>query len=233
MKVTHFSIFMIQLQGVMLGAFILYLIVFHVMPQPGQERLSAAEKQRRATAMEERVRKIYEAYAPEKLDTVPMLLDKYRGALEKLIATLVEKYGPEPTHRAYPRFAPLDTTFCGAWNVKSIHKSDGVVQVSIAPLKGDEDRAGYASGPEAKQALEKLLFGTRSQCEAAFRKDREKAGLLKAMVQHAESVALKDCGARKIYMDDYERDVYAIFEGHFLSVHLEWEIRMFPDGDSD
>ena len=47
MKVTNFSIFMIQLQGVMLGAFILYLIVFHVMPQPGQERLSAAEKQRR------------------------------------------------------------------------------------------------------------------------------------------------------------------------------------------
>ena len=27
--------------------------------------------------------------------------------------------------------------------------------------------------------------------------------------------------------------VYAIFQGHFLSIHTEWTIHMFSDGDSD
>ena len=241
---------LVMLQGGMVGAFILYVIVFHVMVQPGADRpepwdLSAAEKRRRLAAKEERVRMMYKTYAPEKLENVPMLLDKYRGSLGMLIGALVEKYGPEPPARAEVhdknevsdneavRFAPLDAYLCGSWNDKSIHKSDGVVEVKIAPLKGDEDTAGFVSGPDAKQTLEKLLFGSRSQCEAAFRKDRTTAGVLKAMVEHAESVQLKDRGARKVYLDDYERDVYAIFQGHFLSIHAEWTIHMFSDGDSD
>ena len=50
--------------------------------------------------LEARVRAMYATYAPEKLDNVPMLLDKYGGALEKLIGALVEKYGPEPSAEA-------------------------------------------------------------------------------------------------------------------------------------
>ena len=55
--------------------------------------------------MEARVRRMYEAYAPEKLDNVPMLLAKYGGALDKLISALVEKYGPEPSAEAHDTMA--------------------------------------------------------------------------------------------------------------------------------
>jgi density-regulated protein DRP1 len=45
---------------------------------------------------EERLRSFYEKYVPEKVDTIPSLLEKYAGKEEKLFAALVKKYGPEP-----------------------------------------------------------------------------------------------------------------------------------------
>ena len=45
---------------------------------------------------EERLRAFYTKYVPEKLDSVPSLLEKYAGREEKLFTALVQKYGPEP-----------------------------------------------------------------------------------------------------------------------------------------
>lgn len=46
--------------------------------------------------IEERLRAFYEKYVPEKVESVPSLLEKYAGKEEKLFTALVQKYGPEP-----------------------------------------------------------------------------------------------------------------------------------------
>ncbi|KAG7345706.1 translation initiation factor SUI1 [Nitzschia inconspicua] len=50
---------------------------------------------------EERLRKFYELYVPEKVSDVPSLLEKYAGKEDKLFLALVKKYGPEPDDPYY------------------------------------------------------------------------------------------------------------------------------------
>ena len=45
---------------------------------------------------EERLRAFYEKYVPEKVDSIPGLLEKYAGKEDKLFVALTKKYGPEP-----------------------------------------------------------------------------------------------------------------------------------------
>jgi density-regulated protein len=45
---------------------------------------------------EQRLTAFYEQYVPEKIDSVPGLLEKYEGKEEKLFEALVKKYGEEP-----------------------------------------------------------------------------------------------------------------------------------------
>mmetsp|Transcript_7677 Transcript_7677/g.10949 ORF Transcript_7677/g.10949 Transcript_7677/m.10949 type:complete len:261 (+) Transcript_7677:131-913(+) len=49
----------------------------------------------------ERLTAFYEKYVPEKIDSVPALLEKYEGKEEKLFVALVKKYGPEPEDPYY------------------------------------------------------------------------------------------------------------------------------------
>jgi density-regulated protein len=46
--------------------------------------------------LEQRLTAFYEKYVPDKVASVPSLLEKYAGKEEKLFHALVEKYGPEP-----------------------------------------------------------------------------------------------------------------------------------------
>jgi density-regulated protein DRP1 len=46
--------------------------------------------------IEQRLTAFYEKYVPEKIDSVPGLLEKYEGKEDNLIQALVKKYGPEP-----------------------------------------------------------------------------------------------------------------------------------------
>jgi density-regulated protein DRP1 len=46
--------------------------------------------------IEERLTAFYKKYVPEKLDSIPALLEKYAGKEEKLFEALGKKYGPEP-----------------------------------------------------------------------------------------------------------------------------------------
>jgi density-regulated protein DRP1 len=43
----------------------------------------------------------YQEYVPEKVETVPSLLEKYAGKEEKLFEALTKKYGPEPKDPYY------------------------------------------------------------------------------------------------------------------------------------
>lgn len=45
---------------------------------------------------EERLTAFYQQYQPDKLDSVPGLLEKYAGKEDKLFVALTKKYGPEP-----------------------------------------------------------------------------------------------------------------------------------------
>ena len=51
--------------------------------------------------VEERLTKFYEEYQPDKLDSIPGLLEKYSGKEDKLFVALVKKYGPEPVSVFY------------------------------------------------------------------------------------------------------------------------------------
>lgn len=46
--------------------------------------------------VEERLIAFYQKYVPEKIDSIPSLLEKYEGKEEKLFEALVKKYGEEP-----------------------------------------------------------------------------------------------------------------------------------------
>lgn len=49
----------------------------------------------------ERLMTFYQKYVPEKVETVPSLLEKYAGKEEKLFQALTQKYGPEPLDPFY------------------------------------------------------------------------------------------------------------------------------------
>lgn len=49
----------------------------------------------------ERLCAFYSKYMPEKLDSIPALLEKYEGKEDKLFTALVKKYGPEPEDPYY------------------------------------------------------------------------------------------------------------------------------------
>mmetsp|Transcript_9788 Transcript_9788/g.13798 ORF Transcript_9788/g.13798 Transcript_9788/m.13798 type:complete len:256 (-) Transcript_9788:61-828(-) len=51
--------------------------------------------------IEQRLTAFYEQYVPEKIDSVPALLEKYEGKEDKLFVALVKKYGPEPEDPYY------------------------------------------------------------------------------------------------------------------------------------
>lgn len=58
-------------------------------------------KPEKAWTTEERLMAFYQKYVPEKVDTVPSLLEKYAGKEEKLFQALTQKYGPEPSDPYY------------------------------------------------------------------------------------------------------------------------------------
>jgi len=51
--------------------------------------------------IEGRLTHFYEEYQPDKVDSVPAMLEKYAGKEDKLFLALVKKYGPEPEDPYY------------------------------------------------------------------------------------------------------------------------------------
>lgn len=60
-----------------------------------------AEKPDHPWTLEERLTAFYNEYVPEKVSSIPSLLEKYAGKEEKLFEALVKKYGPEPLDPYY------------------------------------------------------------------------------------------------------------------------------------
>ncbi|KAF8285151.1 hypothetical protein TcBrA4_0034140 [Trypanosoma cruzi] len=60
-----------------------------------------------SAAFEERIRRFYAHYSPDKVDTVPVILRHWTETEEELIQTLVERYGPELNEAAKTPAPPL------------------------------------------------------------------------------------------------------------------------------
>jgi density-regulated protein DRP1 len=56
----------------------------------------------------DRLTAFYEQYVPDKVDSVPALLEKYAGKEDKLFLALTKKYGPEPSDPYYSDSADDD-----------------------------------------------------------------------------------------------------------------------------
>lgn len=65
---------------------------------------AAVKKEARPTApwtAEQRLTEFYKKYAPDKMEGIPELLEKYAGKEDKLFVALVKKYGEEPKDPYY------------------------------------------------------------------------------------------------------------------------------------
>lgn len=69
--------------------------------KPKAEEPEKAPKPESPWTVSERLMAFYEKYVPEKVETVPSLLEKYNGKEEKLFQALTQKYGPEPLDPFY------------------------------------------------------------------------------------------------------------------------------------
>lgn len=66
-----------------------------------KEKAPKPPKPEQPWTIAERLMEFYKKYVPEKVETVPSLLEKYAGKEEKLFQALVQKYGPEPLDPYY------------------------------------------------------------------------------------------------------------------------------------
>ena len=62
---------------------------------------SAAVTPTEPWTLEKRLTEFYTKYVPEKIESIPGLLEKYAGKEDKLFEALVKKYGPEPEDPFY------------------------------------------------------------------------------------------------------------------------------------
>ena len=91
----------------------------------------------------ERLMEFYKTYVPEKVETVPSLLEKYSGKEEKLFQALVQKYGPEPHD---PYFTDSDEDEDDDGDDDDNDDEDGEDGVD-----GDDPIAAAASGTKPKK----------------------------------------------------------------------------------
>ena len=91
---------------------------------------------------EQRLTAFYEKYQPDKVDSVPGLLEKYAGKEDKLFEALTKKYGPEPKD---PYFSDSDSEEEGA----------------AGSAAGGGRRSGKRRGVGAKQTGEEGTFAGR------------------------------------------------------------------------
>jgi len=76
-----------------------YPTLYQTLHGSGVVAAAATGSKDRPTApwtTEQRLTAFYNMYVPEKIDSIPSLLEKYKGKEEKLFEALVKKYGKEP-----------------------------------------------------------------------------------------------------------------------------------------
>jgi density-regulated protein DRP1 len=117
---------------------------------------AARQKPSQPWTTQERLTAFYELYVPEKVDSIPSLLEKYAGKEEKLFDALSKKYGPEPKD---PYFSDSDSDDDGddddGGDDKLDHDDDGGELQQQASTSGSKSKRRGAS---AKQTGEPGVF---------------------------------------------------------------------------
>lgn len=101
--------------------------------------------------IEQRLTAFYEKYVPEKIESIPGLLEKYAGKEENLFTALVKKYGPEPDDPYYADSSDED------------EDDDDVLE---APADGRKRRGAKAKASEISAI--KIVIQKQSQKRKKF-----------------------------------------------------------------
>lgn len=113
----------------------------------GTEEKDETQKISEPWTTEERLVQFYKKYQPDKIDSVPGMLEKYAGKEDKLFMALTKKYGPEPED---PYYADLDS------DDESLE--GGVARLSVSDKK---KRRGAAAKKENKTDTRVIITKTK------------------------------------------------------------------------
>lgn len=111
-----------------------------------QKQQQIKQKPEQPWTTQERLTAFYEKYVPEKVESVPGLLEKYQGKEEKLFQALVQKYGPEPMD---PYFSDSDEEGGGEEEKVGDDDADG----------GDDTATGKSKSKKRRGASAKAAVG--------------------------------------------------------------------------
>lgn len=162
--------------------------------------------------IEERLTKFYEKYQPDKVDSVPGLLEKYEGKEEKLFTALTKKYGSEPED---PFYADSDS---------DNEVEDGIGNLSLSNKK---KRRGAAAKKENKTdtrvIISKTIRTKKKAVTTVFGMDSVPGIKLKEVSKalskrFAGSSSVKDLPSGKkeiIVQGDHQYDVAALIVDKF------------------
>lgn len=89
----------------------------------------------------ERLMAFYEKYQPDKIDSVPGLLEKYEGKEDKLFVALTKKYGPEPHDPYYSESSDEEDSDVG---------EEEMAELALAPGEKKKRRGAGAKKKDGK-----------------------------------------------------------------------------------
>lgn len=109
-----------------------------------------------ASKHEQRLKEFYAFYAPEKLDNVKLLLEKFKGSEESMMQELVAKYGPEPARAAFAKrlqgffekYLPDKLGQIDSFVEKYAHREDELMKSLTTKFGPEPARVGETSGED-------------------------------------------------------------------------------------
>jgi len=116
----------------------------------GASTEAAVKKPPRPWTTEERLTAFYEKYVPEKIESVPALLEKYAGKEDSLFKALVKKYGEEPSDPYYSE------------------SSDSEVSEDEDEGKGKKKRRGASAKKKETASQTRVVVAKESQKKKRF-----------------------------------------------------------------
>ena len=125
----------------------MYVELKRQMKEDGAAEEDKAERPSAPWTSEERLVQFYTKYQPDKLDSVPGMLEKYAGKEDKLYMALTKKYGAEPEDPYYVDSDSEDESL-----------EDGVAGMSVSDKK---KRRGAAAKIENKTDTRVIISKTK------------------------------------------------------------------------
>ena len=159
---------------------------------------------------EQRLTAFYKKYVPEKVDSVPALLEKYAGKEDKLFQALVQKYGEEP---------------------KDPYFSDSDDEEEDAPVAGRSKRRGASAQKEA-------VTSTRVVIQSIAQKRKRHITIVQGMetvmkLKDASKAFSKRFAGSSSVKDNAKGEKEIIIQGDHMYEVAEFIVDKFGVNESD